>query len=128
MAHTVAHGGGVVLFVDVVVGLGAFVGEHHGLAALIDIKIDDLEGVFVNLVPLHVGGIFHLALEVFYIVYLDVFLGHRLNILCNEGSMEEHECCCESEYLFHIVDINMLIWLFPSGCKYTKIFCITYSA
>ena len=51
--HTVAHGGGIVLFVDVVVGLGAFVGEHHGLAALLNVKIDDFEGVFVNLIPLH---------------------------------------------------------------------------
>lgn len=92
-------GEGEVVFDDVV-GFHAAVGEDHGLGGFLVVEVVDFEGVFVDLVPLDVGGFFDLALEVFDVGDFDVLLGDFF--LSHECTLGEEECGCDECYLFHI--------------------------
>ena len=85
---------------DDVVGFHAAVGEDHGLGRFLVVEVVDFEGVFVDLVPLDVGGFFDLALEVFDVGDFDVLFGDFL--LGKNDSLTEEEGHCDEGYLFHV--------------------------
>lgn len=91
--------GVVVAAFDDVVGLHAFIGENHGLARLLLVEVGHLEGVLVDLPPGDVGGVGHLALEIFDVVDFHVLFVDGL--LCEKGSGGEEKECCNECYFLH---------------------------